>query len=154
MYKLIVAGSRTFNDYDLLMDRTWQFINRLKPRKIYPEDVQIVSGAQRTKFLDERGIWRPDKDYGADYLGERFSNQELGKPAKRFVANWETHGKRAGFIRNVKMGQEGDGLLAFWDGKSAGTKHMFEVAAAHIADYNKQLVYFELERIVDTVKFV
>ena len=33
-------------------------------------------------------------------------------------------GKSAGVRRNFQMAQAGDLLLAFWDGRSAGTQHM------------------------------
>ena len=43
-----------------------------------------------------------------------------------FPADWNQYGKRAGFIRNKQMGDFADGLLAFWDGQSRGTKQMIE----------------------------
>ena len=33
------------------------------------------------------------------------------------------HGKSAGYIRNEQMAQNADALVAFWDGKSKGTKN-------------------------------
>tara|TARA_R110001583_G_scaffold38377_1_gene124062 strand:+ start:4298 stop:4456 length:159 start_codon:yes stop_codon:yes gene_type:complete len=36
--------------------------------------------------------------------------------------------KVAGPKRNEQMANYSDTLVAFWDGKSAGTKHMIEVA--------------------------
>ena len=41
-----------------------------------------------------------------------------------FRADWERFGKSAGVRRNHQMAQAGDMLLAFWDGRSAGTQHM------------------------------
>ena len=46
-------------------------------------------------------------------------------------ANWNYHGKSAGYIRNAFMATLADGLLAIWDGKSKGTKHMIELAKKH-----------------------
>lgn len=43
-----------------------------------------------------------------------------------FPADWDTHGKAAGPIRNKQMAEFGDALLAFWDGKSRGTKNMMD----------------------------
>lgn len=45
-----------------------------------------------------------------------------------FPADWNAHGKAAGPIRNQQMAQEADVLIAFWDGKSRGTKDMIEKA--------------------------
>lgn len=55
----------------------------------------------------------------------------------RFPANWAAFGKRAGYIRNEQMAKYAveDGscgmLIAFWDGKSRGTKHMIDLANKH-----------------------
>lgn len=43
-------------------------------------------------------------------------------------ARWKMFGKSAGFIRNEGMSNIGDALLAFWDGKSKGTRHMIDCA--------------------------
>lgn len=45
-----------------------------------------------------------------------------------FPADWETHGKKAGVLRNLRMLEEGkpDVVIAFPGGK--GTAHMIEVA--------------------------
>jgi hypothetical protein len=47
-------------------------------------------------------------------------------PWKEFPADWERHGKAAGYIRNRQMAEYADALLAIWDGKSRGTKNMIE----------------------------
>lgn len=48
-----------------------------------------------------------------------------------YRADWDTHGKAAGPIRNRVMLDEGpDILLAFWDGKSRGTKDCINAAVA------------------------
>lgn len=43
-----------------------------------------------------------------------------------FPADWDAHGKKAGILRNIQMGDYADALIAFWDGKSRGTKHMID----------------------------
>jgi hypothetical protein len=46
-----------------------------------------------------------------------------------FKADWDTYGKAAGHIRNRAMAEAGADLcVAFWDGKSRGTKNMIEEA--------------------------
>jgi len=54
----------------------------------------------------------------------------MGFRTKVYPANWKLYGKSAGYIRNKQMLDEGkpDLVLAFWDGKSRGTKMMIELA--------------------------
>lgn len=65
--------------------------------------------------------------HGADELGERWA-EERGLEIRRFPADWKTHGKRAGPLRNGIMAQNADALVAVWDGKSRGTMSMIELA--------------------------
>lgn len=100
--KVIIAGTRDFNDYkrlkhDLDLYRTTANIT------------EIVSGGCR----------------GADLLGEKYA-KENNIPVKRFPANWEVYGKKAGPIRNAEMAEYADCLIAYWDSKSRGTKNMIE----------------------------
>lgn len=105
MYKVIIAGSREFNDYQLLVSKLNKIlINRLP-------DVEIVSGTAR----------------GADKLGEQYA-LEYNLPIKQFPADWNTHGKKAGYLRNVEMAKYADACIVFWDGESKGTKHMIDIA--------------------------
>jgi hypothetical protein len=100
--KTIIAGSRGFTDYSVL-----HFFLSINPWEI----TEVVSGTAR----------------GADKLGERYA-EENGISVKRFPADWDTHGKRAGYIRNSEMADYADALVAFWDGESRGTKHMIDLA--------------------------
>jgi hypothetical protein len=45
-----------------------------------------------------------------------------------FPADWKTHGKAAGPIRNRQMAKNAEALIALWDGNSRGTKNMIETA--------------------------
>lgn len=66
---------------------------------------------------------------GVDRLGTAWAT-ERGIPVEHYPADWDTHGKRAGFLRNEEMAGKADGLVAVWDGKSRGTKHMIDLARA------------------------
>lgn len=103
--KLIVAGGRDFDDYSLLCQVLRDQI------EAYPDDweISIVSGMAR----------------GTDSMAVAFA-REHGAQLYEFPANWETHGKVAGFIRNQHMAEFGDLLIAFWDGSSRGTAHMIK----------------------------
>jgi len=102
-YKLIVAGTRTFTNYQLLSDTINNII------KVINRDTAIVSGMAP----------------GADKLGYRYGLLNNIK-VYEFPANWTGLGKKAGYIRNTEMGKFADALLVFWDGKSNGTKHMMD----------------------------
>ena len=72
---------------------------------------------------------------GVDTLAERFCKLH-GYPIKVFNADWATYGKRAGYLRNKQMAEYASGvpdsvLIAFWDGKSRGTKMMIDLAKEH-----------------------
>lgn len=69
---------------------------------------------------------------GTDALAKRYA-EEKGFAFKEFSADWNQYGKRAGYIRNRIMHeylskQKSRGVIAFWDGKSKGTTHSFELA--------------------------
>lgn len=104
-FKLIVAGSRGFDDYELMT----RVLIAMGDVEFADRQVSIVSGMAK----------------GADALAVRFA-QEHGVKLYKFPANWTGLGKKAGFIRNTQMGNFADGLVAFWDGQSNGTKHMIE----------------------------
>ena len=102
---VIIAGSRNFNDYELLSS----VIDAFRMRE--NENITIVSGGAR----------------GADRLGEKYA-RENNLELHIYEANWSKFGKSAGFVRNEEMADFGDYLLAFWDGRSPGTQHMIKTA--------------------------
>lgn len=103
--KLIIAGSRTFNNYELLKSKVDALlINTNQP-------IEIISGTA----------------IGGDKLGERYA-KERGHGIKQFPADWERYGKGAGFIRNRQMAEYATHCIIFWDGLSKGTKMMIDLA--------------------------
>jgi len=76
---------------------------------------------------------------GVDTTGMQWAAAN-GIPFHAFPADWEKHGVVAGLIRNCKMRAFGEGLIAVWDGHSAGTKHMIE----QMITYKKPYFYFDL----------
>ena len=126
--RVIIAGSRDFNDYELLKKSAIEIITK---KTMLPDLTRIVSGGAR----------------GADTLGERFAN-EMGLEISRFIPDWDGLGKRAGYVRNAEMAKfavedDNDGMLiAFWDGQSRGTKHMIDLAnkyglEVHVVNYKE-----------------
>lgn len=115
--RVIIAGSRDFNDFPKLMNSCIAILSDITNKNENLDKIRIVSGAAR----------------GADRLGEQYA-KVAGYEVSRFPADWEGLGKRAGYVRNVEMAKYAmaDGsygvLIAFWDGKSKGTKHMIDLA--------------------------
>ena len=112
--RIIIAGSREFNDYNFLKETVKKIIDNYTN---VSNDVEIISGTAR----------------GADKLGEQFA-KEFGLKVKRFIPDWNGLGKRAGYVRNAEMAKYAvqdnnfGVLIAFWDGVSKGTKHMIDLA--------------------------
>jgi len=117
--KIIIAGSREFNDYKLF--------KRICDREIKQSDT-IVSGCAR----------------GADTLAIHYAKERKLNLLK-FYADWDKYGKRAGYLRNIKMAENSDCLIAFWDGKSKGTEHMINIAhdlklKVMVVKYNQEII--------------
>jgi hypothetical protein len=95
-----VVGSRGFNDYDFMCDILQWY-----------EVKSITSGGAP----------------GADRLAARYAIEHQ-IPLKEFLAEWDKLGKRAGYVRNEKIVDAVDEIVAFWDTKSKGTKHTIDIA--------------------------
>lgn len=110
-FALLVAGSRDFNDYDLLSSTIDKLLSNQQDKKIV-----IIEGEAR----------------GADTLAKKYAEGK-GYEVIPFPANWKAFGKRAGFMRNAEMHYalskyEHRGCVCFWNGKSKGTTHNFKLA--------------------------
>lgn len=105
LFKVIVAGTRTFKDYDYLKETLDKILSKRLP------NVEIVSGTA----------------VGADKLGEQYA-KEHNLNIKQFPADWNSYGKSAGPRRNKQMAEYADACVVFWDGKSKGTKSMIQFA--------------------------
>jgi hypothetical protein len=100
--KVIIAGSRDFNDYDKIKAGV----------KASGFDItEVVSGGAS----------------GADKLGEKYA-EEHGIPITIFPAEWGKYGRSAGPRRNGIMADYADALIAFPIGASIGTRNMIEKA--------------------------
>ena len=107
MLRVIIAGGRDFVDTENQIEI--EMTQLCMEHEL--EDIQIVVGGA----------------LGADALGEAFARKHNTNLAI-FPAQWEVYGKSAGYRRNKMMADNADVLLAFWDGKSKGTKHMIDLA--------------------------
>jgi len=100
--RTIIAGSRDFHDYQTVVDAIEESRFTI---------TTVISGGAK----------------GVDALGERYA-EEMNINLKIFRADWEKNGRAAGPIRNRKMAENADALIAVWDGQSRGTKNMIETA--------------------------
>ena len=102
-FRVIIAGSRGFDDYAVLQTVCDNFLSPQKQTR----NIVIVSGTAK----------------GADALGEKYA-RERGYAVERFPADWQQYGKTAGPVRNRLMADNADALISFWDGHSTGTQNM------------------------------
>jgi len=121
--KIIIAGSRTFTNYTLVAVVCLKAIKHIYEHEdiwgyVFHHDITFITGGAK----------------GADECGSRFATEYKFKQVC-VPADWEKYGKSAGILRNVEMAKlatekrgEVNLLLAFWDGKSVGTKHMLDTA--------------------------
>ena len=106
MVKIIIAGSRDFNDPEGLLEAFDEFMD-----DIPNGEITIISGGAR----------------GADAIGE-WIGKEYGINVIVYPAEWNKYGKSAGYRRNEVMAKVATHLLAAWDGQSPGTNHMINLA--------------------------
>jgi len=79
-------------------------------------------GVAPTEILSGRAI-------GVDEVGELWAMRHR-VPLRLFPADWHSHGKAAGPIRNQQMSKNADALVLIWDGNSRGSTNMKQIAQA------------------------
>jgi predicted Rossmann fold nucleotide-binding protein DprA/Smf involved in DNA uptake len=94
MIHLGIVGSRAYRNTQRIRD----YIDTL------PQDYVIVSGGAK----------------GVDTIAETYAKSK-GMQTIILKADWDKHGKSAGFIRNGAIVGASNVIVAFWDGKSKGT---------------------------------
>ena len=103
-FRVVVAGSRNFGDYERLSAELDKFL-------VGKKNVVIVSGTAR----------------GADRMGEQYA-AEHGYKIDQFPAEWGKYHQGAGPIRNLQMVKTADAVVAFWDNESSGTRNIIDCA--------------------------
>lgn len=110
--KVVIAGGRDFGDHPDDYEDDFALMvksaDHLLSKTTRP--VIIVSGGAR----------------GADTLGEHYAALR-GYALERYPADWKTYGASAGLVRNGRMAEISQALIAFWDGRSTGTAHMISL---------------------------
>lgn len=117
--RTIIAGSRDITDYNV-----------------------VLKAIETSKFSITTVICGEAR--GVDVLGKRYA-MENNIPIESYPVTkheWQIHGNSAGYLRNEKMAKVADALIAVWDGKSNGTRHMINLARKYKL---KVFVYTKLE---------
>ena len=114
MSKLAIVGSRSFDDYNLLVSNIDSFIRNLKNDKNVRISC-IVSGGAR----------------GADKLARRYASDRHLQIIE-YLPKWKrddrTNDRSAALVRNRLIVDNADYIFAFWDGKSPGTRSTISYA--------------------------
>lgn len=105
-----IVGSREFADPEEMEQSILRYVEGLAIMVGLGADIEIISGGAR----------------GADTFAEKAA-KHFGIPFTPFLADWFTHGRKAGFVRNAQMAIACTECVAFRAaGKSNGTDHMVE----------------------------
>ena len=112
--KIAIVGSREFKDNNLL-----RHVLLDEYRNLY--EGTIISGGARG--VDTWAI-----DIANELNSLNYEEGQTKLKIKVFVPDWNKYGKIAGFLRNQLIINEADKIIAFWDGKSKGTKHYIDLA--------------------------
>lgn len=75
---------------------------------------------------------------GADYWA-RYYAQVRNLCYVTFAADWTTHGRAAGPIRNREIVAASDKIVAWWDGVSPGTRDTIKQAGEHQVPVEKRM---------------
>lgn len=103
--KTIIAGSRTIQSYQMVLD-----------------------AINSSGFADQITCVFSGMASGPDIFGYRWA-LERKIPIRQFKPDWDKLGKQAGFIRNAEMCTFADAIIAVWDGRSNGTKHIIKYSS-------------------------
>ena len=104
--KVSIAGSRGFTNKSYLIEK----VNQLIEQESITEPFTLICGMAR----------------GADMTGYHVC-KDNDIEIIEYPADWNTHGKSAGFIRNKEMADVCDCAVIFWDGQSIGTANMIKL---------------------------
>lgn len=121
--KIAVVGSREFKDIALIKEI---LINEFQPNDVLVSGKAPGVDSIAEGFIDE---WNsntgdfPKIIFKADW--NNLSHPDAIIKTNRFGKKYDA---KAGMRRNILIINEADKVIAFWDGKSAGTKNSIDLA--------------------------
>ncbi len=105
--RVTIGGCRNYNDYDAFCDYVDMCLSNIR----FNSKIIILSGHCT----------------GTDTMAEKYA-QDNGFGLEIYPAQWNLYGRSAGPIRNEQMVALSNFVIAFWDGKSKGTKNLIQNA--------------------------
>ena len=104
-FTIVVSGSRTLDSEDIF-EHCYERLLQLRDSL---GEITLLSG---------------DCKQGIDRIVHKYDMSKFN--VELYPANWAEYGKAAGMIRNREMSKKANLLIAYWDGKSKGTKNMID----------------------------
>jgi YspA, cpYpsA-related SLOG family len=123
---VIVAGTRTFNDYPRFTELLEGWIARTLRRRA---SVIFISG--KAPSGPDQMIIRWCREHGRAWTEYAADWEDLGAPnsyIKKSAVTGRLYNARAGHHRNREMARVATRVVCFWDGVSPGTANMIEEA--------------------------
>jgi hypothetical protein len=123
--RIIVAGGRDFIDKTVL---TTVLDREIKKYRFVRFVIGMAKGADTLGYH-----YAIDNHIPCDVFNAQW-DQILNKPTREIRINkaGKAYWVKAGFARNREMLNHADTLIAFWDGKSTGTKDMIMIAMKYL----------------------
>lgn len=118
--RILVAGSRNFSDYEFFSETMRDYVAQ------FTEPFVFISGAASTGADALIIRWCRENDYPWVEFPADWDNVGAPGAVIRF-RNGRAYNVRAGFQRNADMGRVATNLIAWWDGRSSGTRDMISI---------------------------
>ena len=107
MHTVLITGSRSLNGNQEVEADVYRILNEL--HATHKDEMVLLSGGAK----------------GVDRIGENWAS-EHNVACKVWKPDYKQFRRAAPLIRNKQMVDACDDIVAFWDGKSKGTKHAME----------------------------
>jgi len=124
--RVIVAGSRNYNDYESFSNTISGFVSSLGDKSIVFISGKAATGADALVIDWCKEHSYPWIEYPADW-----DNIDIPGAVIRINRFKKSYNAVAGHMRNATMAKAGTHLVAFWDGVSSGTKNMLSLGEKH-----------------------
>lgn len=102
--KIFVCGSRTITDKNLIFSTLDTLLSNY-------DEIEILEGEAQ----------------GVDLIAKEWAKSK-NIPVLEYPIDRATYGFKSPFVRNEQMAKDCDYMIAFWNGKSTGTKHDIDMA--------------------------
>jgi predicted Rossmann fold nucleotide-binding protein DprA/Smf involved in DNA uptake len=116
--RVVICGSRSENDSKLI---------EMSVAESGFDITEVISGG--AKGIDTRAVeWAVENDIEVTVFEADWNNLDYPDAIIKTTKWGQKFDARAGLRRNELMAVYAEGVIAIWDGKSKGTKHMIAMA--------------------------